>query len=143
MACRARWPCWRRTPTWPASRSWRSSMAGRRPRTTPRDSAPRACRSTTCGSPRAPTTWITARACGTQLVAEQAGAVAERAGLAGMAEPRPDPRRRAQRGLGVRELAREAVRRAENVARRGHARVLAAERALPDLQRAREQPLGL
>src|SRR5437867_3486754 len=38
-------------------------MAGRRPRTTPRDSAPRACRSTTCGSPRAPTTGITARAC--------------------------------------------------------------------------------
>src|SRR5438552_2785270 len=63
MACRARWPCWRRTPAWPASRSGRSSMAGRRPRTTRRDSARRACRSTTCGSPRAPTTWITARAC--------------------------------------------------------------------------------
>src|SRR5207247_1853511 len=53
----------RAAPARPASRSWRSSMAGRRPRTTPRDSAPRACPSTTCGSPRAPTTRITARAC--------------------------------------------------------------------------------
>src|SRR5437667_458827 len=63
MACRARGRCWRRTPAGPASRSWRSSMAGRRPRTAPRASPPRACRSTTCGSPRAPTTRITARAC--------------------------------------------------------------------------------
>src|SRR5437899_596886 len=61
-AGRALGRCWSRTLAWPASRSSRSSMAGRRPRPRPRDSPPRACCSTPCGSPRAPTTRIMARA---------------------------------------------------------------------------------